>query len=544
MKKELSFIKLMLLLILPSFAFSQSVMVKGKVTEENGDPLFGVNVLLKGTAQGVITDDQGEYAIQANIGQTLTFSYIGFNTQEKLISTADPINVSMATANVLDEVVVTALGISRDKKALQYSVTEIDGGNFTQARVNNVGNALSGRVAGVNVTPMSTGPAGSSRVIIRGNKTLGGANQPLYVIDGVPIDNSQQGTVGLWGGSDSGDGLSSINPDDIENITVLKGANAAALYGSRGGNGVINITTKKGSKRKGIGVEFNTNNVAEQLVDLSELQTSYGQGSYINGVATKPTTVQQASDWGLQGWGPKLDGSQVMGIDGQTHPYSYAGNNFDRFYRTGFATTNGLAFTGGTGTQNFRLGLTDLRSTSIVPNSGFDRLNVSVATDSKFGKRLTLTGKVLYSKENAKNRPRVSDSPGNANEAIWRLPNNINIEDTKGDPNKPGAIPAGYDAALYSSANRQIGNENLSNYNDFWGSNAYWSAYQFKDNSKRDRVTASAQLKYDITDFLYIMGRVSTDFYNTKRENLTPQGTGFQLGGASVNFSRKTLKTI
>ena len=539
MKKELSFIKLMLLLILPSFAFSQSVMVKGKVTEENGDPLFGVNVLLKGTAQGVITDDQGEYAIQANIGQTLTFSYIGFNTQEKLISTADPINVSMATANVLDEVVVTALGISRDKKALQYSVTEIDGGNFTQARVNNVGNALSGRVAGVNVTPMSTGPAGSSRVIIRGNKTLGGANQPLYVIDGVPIDNSQQGTVGLWGGSDSGDGLSSINPDDIENITVLKGANAAALYGSRGGNGVINITTKKGSKRKGIGVEFNTNNVAEQLVDLSELQTSYGQGSYINGVATKPTTVQQASDWGLQGWGPKMDGSQVMGIDGQTHPYSYAGNNFDRFYRTGFATTNGLAFTGGTGTQNFRLGLTDLRSTSIVPNSGFDRLNVSVATDSKFGKRLTLTGKVLYSKENAKNRPRVSDSPGNANEAIWRLPNNINIEDTKGDPNKPGAMPAGYDAALYSSANRQIGNENLSNYNDFWGSNAYWSAYQFKDNSKRDRVTASAQLKYDITDFLYIMGRVSTDFYNTKRENLTPQGTGFQLGGGINEFFQK-----
>ncbi|MEP7269707.1 MAG: SusC/RagA family TonB-linked outer membrane protein [Saprospiraceae bacterium] len=539
MKKIFNIFSFMLLLLLPGLTMAQAITVKGKVMEDNGDPLFGVNVLLKDTNRGVITDLNGEFSIEANIGQTLVISYIGFDTKAVVINSSEPMSVTLATANVLDEVVVTALGISRDKKALQYSVTEIGGDNFTQARVNNLGNALSGRVAGVNVTPMSTGPGGSSRVIIRGNKTLGGANQPLYVIDGVPIDNSQQGTVGLWGGSDQGDGLSSINPDDIETITVLKGANAAALYGSRGGNGVINITTKKGSNRKGIGVEFNTNNVAEQLVDFSELQTTYGMGAYINGVATKPTTVQQASDWGLQGWGPKLDGSQVIGIDGKQHPYAYAGNNFDKFYNTGYSTTNGLAFTGGTATQNFRLGLTDLRSKGIVPNSGFDRLNVSVSTDSKFGKKLTLVGKVLYAKETTNNRPRVSDSPGNANEAIWRLPANVNVEDTKGDPNKPGAVPADWDPSLYSSANRQIGNENLSNYNNFWGSNAYWSAYQFKDNSKRDRITASAQLKYDITSFLYLSGRVSTDFYNTKVAQLTPQGTGYQLGGGINEYFQK-----
>ncbi len=530
MKKRL-FNQFFLLLLLPGFAFSQAMNIRGKVTESNGDPVFGANVVIKGTDRGVLTDDKGDYTIAAAAGQVLSFSYIGFEAQDVTVGTSDVLDITLASSSVLSEVVVTALGISRDQKALQYSVTEVAGENFTKARVNNLGNALSGRIAGVNVTPMSTGPGGSSRVIIRGNKSLAGANQPLYVIDGVPMDNSQQGTVGLWGGSDSGDGLSSLNPDDIETITVLKGANAAALYGSRGGNGVINITTKKGSKRKGIGVEFNTNNVVENIVDLSELQTTYGSGNYIAGVATKPSTVQQASDWGLVGWGPKMDGSSVIGIDGKSRPYSYAGNNFDRFYQSGFATTNGLAFTGGTGTQNFRLGLTDLRSNSIIPNSGFDRLNVSVATDSKFGKKLTLTGKVLYSKENAKNRPRVSDSPGNANEAIWRLPANVNVEDTKGDPNKPGAIPAGYAPALYSSANRQIGNENLSNYGNFWGSNAYWASHQFKDNSKRDRITASVQLKYDITDFLYIMGRASTDAYNTKRENLTPQGTGYQLGG-------------
>ena len=543
MKKQLFYFKLLLLLLVSSAAFSQAVTVRGKVTEANGDPLYGVNVTVKGTNKGVISNDKGEYSISASKGQILSFSYIGFAAQEITVGNQELVNVSLQNdANSLNEVVVTALGVSREKRALQYSVTEVAGDNFTKARVNNLGNSLAGRVAGVNVSGMATGPAGSSRVIIRGNKTLGGANQPLYVIDGVPMDNSQQGTVGLWGGSDGGDGLSSLNPDDIETITVLKGANASALYGSRGGNGVINITTKKGTKRKGLGVEFNTNNVVESLNDLSELQTKYGQGAYIGGVATKPSTVQQSSDWGLQGWGPALDGSQYMAVDGVMRPYSYAGNNFARFYRKGFATTNGVAFTGGNGQQNFRMGITDMRSTAIIPNSGFDRLNISVSTDSKFGKKLTLTGKVLYSKENAKNRPRVSDSPGNPNESVWRLPANVNIEETKGDPNKPGAIPAGWDAALYSSANRQVGNEHLSNYSNFWGSNAYWSAYQFIDNSKRDRVTASAQMKYDITDYLYVSGRISTDTYYTKKENLTPQGTGYQLGGGISEYFQQNAE--
>jgi TonB-dependent SusC/RagA subfamily outer membrane receptor len=165
----------------------------------------------------------------------------------------------------LGEVVVTALGVERSTKALQYSVTEVSGDKFTQARENNVGNALAGRIAGVNVTKPSTGPAGSTRVVIRGNKSLNGSNQPLYVVDGIPMDNGGFGQAGLWGGRDEGDGLTSINPDDIESITVLKGANASALYGSRGGNGVINITTKRGSKRKGIGIEFNSNYVIDKL---------------------------------------------------------------------------------------------------------------------------------------------------------------------------------------------------------------------------------------------------------------------------------------
>ncbi len=544
MRKKLSLWKVLALTLISVYSMAQSMNITGKVTEQDGSPLYGVNVTVKGTTTGTITDDAGAYSIAARSGQTLTFSYVGFEPQDITVGNANVINVTLdADANALGEVVVTALGVARDKRALQYSVTEVDGSNFTKARENNLGNALSGRIAGVNVSAPATGPAGSSRIIIRGNKTLGGANQPLYVIDGVPMDNSQNGTAGLWGGSDGGDGLSSLNPDDIESITVLKGANAAALYGSRGGSGVINITTKKGTKRKGIGVQYGLNYVAEAVNDQSEMQTLYGQGAYVNETATAPSNIQEASNWGLQGWGPKMDGRSVPNVLGESRPYSYAGNNFDRFYNTGNALTNSVALAGGNGDQNFRLSFADLRSTSIVPNAGFDRTNIAFSTNSKFGKNLTVTGKILYSKEKAKNRPRVSDSPGNPNEAVWRLPANINIEDTKGDPNKPGAIPAGIDPAILANGNREVGDELLSDYANFWGSNAYWSAYQFNNTTVRDRVTASGQLRYDFTDFLYVTGRLSTDFYYTKGESLTPQGTGYQQGGSINEYFQNRQET-
>lgn len=532
MRKKLSVWKVFALSLISMYSMAQATNITGTVTEDDGTSLYGVNVTVTGTTNGTITDDAGKYSISVNRGETITFSYVGFESQDVTVGNASVINITLAPdANTLDQVVVTALGVARDARALQYSVTQVDGANFTKARENNLGNALSGRIAGVNVSSPSTGPGGSSRVIIRGNKTLGGQNQPLYVIDGVPMNNSQNGSAGVWGGSDGGDGLSSLNPDDIESITVLKGANAAALYGSRGGNGVINVTTKKGTKRKGIGVEYGLNYVAETINDQSELQDQFGQGSYVNEVATAPSSIQEASQWGLQSWGPKFDGRQIPTVYGENRPYSYAGNNFDRFYETGGALTNSVALSGGNGQQNFRLSLADLRSSSIVPNAGFDRTNISFSTNSKFGEKLTVSGKILYSKETAKNRPRVSDSPGNPNEAVWRLPGNINIEDTKGDPNKPGALPGGLADNVYAAGGREAGDELLSNYSNFWGSNAYWSAYQFNNTTKRDRVTASGQLRYDITDFLYVQGRLSTDFYYTKGESLTPQGTGYSQGG-------------
>ncbi|TLU98262.1 SusC/RagA family TonB-linked outer membrane protein [Dyadobacter luticola] len=531
MKKNLLINMLILLSVLALPGFAQDMTVSGKVTDATGGEIAGVNVVVKGTTRGTSSNDKGEYSITVEKGKTLTFSYIGYITKD-VVANATILNVSLAAeATALNEVVVTALGISRDKRALAYSITEVSGSNLTAAREANLGNALAGRVAGVNVSKVASGPAGSSRVIIRGNKSLQGNNQPLYVIDGIPMDNNNFGQAGLWGGSDEGDGLSSINPDDIESITVLKGANAAALYGSRASNGVINVTTKRGSKRKGVGVEFGSNYVFEKLNDLSDLQHSYGAGGLANGVASKPVNQNQAYEWGDDSWGPKYDNSQVIGFDGKMHPYSYSGDNFSRFLKTGHAFTNSLAFSGGNENQAFRASVTNLKSTTIIPNSGFDRINLSLSTNGKFGKRLSFDAKVLYSEEKAKNRPNLSDSPGNAIQAIWRIPGDYNVLDYKGDPNKLGAIPAGTDAASLGIWGKVVGEE-YQQANNNWGQNPYWTAYQFIKTDKKNRIITSGQLKYQITDWLFIQGRVGMDKYERRAESLTPEGTGYQRGGA------------
>ncbi len=450
------------------------------------------------------------------------------------------INVTLeADTKQLNEVVVTALGVTREKKALGYSVTEVGGENLTQARENNVSNALTGRVAGVNVSRTASGPAGSSRVVIRGNKSLQGQNQPLYVVDGIPMDNTQNGQAGMWGGVDRGDGMASINPDDIESVTVLKGASAAALYGARAANGVINITTKKGSARKGIGVEYNSNFVFESINDQTDLQQDYGTGNYVRSnpndptspyIASKPNSLQQAYDWGADSWGPRFDGSSVLHFDGQTRPYSYNGDNWNKFYETGTAWTNTLALTGGGENQSFRFSVSDLRSKSVMPNSGFDRFNMSLATNGKFGKKLTFDAKVLYSNENAKNRPFLSDSPNNAFQSIYRMPGDQMIESYRGDPSKLGAIPANTDPALLNLWGKSVGEE-WQQSNNPWGQNPYWVAYQLSVDDRRDRVIPSAQLRYNITDFLYISGRAGMDWFTRRDQDIVPQGTGHTRGG-------------
>ena len=516
------FYLLAMMLLSASTIWAQKT-VTGTVSGDDGETLIGVSIIVTGTSTGTVTDFEGKYSLEVPSDATsLQFSYTGFQTQEVEIANQSIIDVVMSAGVALDEVVVTALGIERDKKALSYSVTQVDGESFQEAREINITNSLAGKVAGVNVSNIASGPAGSSRVIIRGNVSLGGNNQPLYVIDGIPIDNSGFGQAGLWGGSDEGDGTSSINPDDIESMTVLKGANAAALYGSRASNGVILITTKSGKSRKGIGVEINSNIVFDDIFDQLDLQTEYGQGRE----GRKPADAAESFNVGTSSWGARLDGSSVPQFDGVSRPYSAVTDNLDRFYDVGVTWTNSIGLSGGNENQNMRLNFSRLDNKGIIPNSGFTRHNVSLSYNAKFGPKLSVTSKILYSNEDAQNRPRVSDSPGNAPQGLLRLPTNYNVDDLRGDPDKLGAVPEGF-----VPEDGKIPGEELQISGDLWNQNPWWAAYQFENDDVRDRVITSNVARFDITDYLYVQGRLGMDYYTRRETDITPYGTGYSRRG-------------
>lgn len=517
----LQFIVLFMLTLTISFqGFAQSV-IKGKIVDQgNGEALPGVAVQIKGTPTGVVTDIDGNYNISASSDDILVFSFVGFKTTEAAVNNRTVIDISMeADLTELSEVVVTAFGIAQEKKQLGYAVTELGGDKFTQSRTINLGSALTGKVAGVNVSPPATGAAGSTRVVIRGGSSLTGNDQPLYVVNGIPIDNSNLGSAGMWGGNDNGDGLASLNPDDIESLTVLKGATASALYGSRASNGVILITTKSGQSGD-MQVTFNSNFTMDRVYDLTDFQNEYGIGS--NGL--KPTTQESALGSGQVSWGAKLDGSSVIQFDGVSRPYSDLGETINDFYNTGYTWTNTLGLSGGTQNMNYRVSASDLSNDDIVPNSGYNRKMINANIGGKFD-RLEAQINVQYSKENAKNRPRLSDSPGNANATVLMKAPNISFETMKGTTGKLGAAADGTEL-------RHQGNT--------FAQNPYWAAYQYERIDDKDRILGNAQLKYNITDWLYIQGRVGTDVISVDFRNVAePYGTAYRPLGQIYERSQK-----
>lgn len=532
MKKRLLLVLLLAVCLTPIWA---QQTVSGTVTNsQDGEPLIGVSILVVGTSTGTVTDYDGKYEINVPANGSLSFTYTGYAEQIVEVGAQTIIDVVMEEGVALDEVVVTALGIQRDKKALNYSVTEVDGESFQEAREMNIANALAGKVAGVNVSSITGGPSGSSRVVIRGNTSLGGNNQPLYVVDGVPIDNSSFGQSGLWGGIDSGDGTSSINPDDIETMSVLKGANAAALYGSRASNGVILITTKSGKNRKGLGIEFNSNFVLEDVIHQFEFQEEYGQGREGRAPADAAEAWENNNNWGA-----RLDGSLVENFDGVARPYTFQTyNNIDKYYELGTTWTNTLGFTAGDENHQMRLNLSDMRSKSFIPNAGFDRQNVSLSYNGNFGDRLTITSKVLYSHEYTDNRPRIADSPGNGFQGLIRLPVNYDVDILRGDPDKPGAVTADF-----IPPDGKAPGEELQISTNLWNQNPWWAAHVFDIDDTRDRIITSQVAKFDVTDFLYVQGRFSMDWFTRRETNITPYGTGYQRKG-SMNERERRIREV
>jgi TonB-linked SusC/RagA family outer membrane protein len=487
--------------------------VKGRITTADGVALSGISVSVKGSNRGTVTNGNGEFTINVNHGETLVVSSVGYITQEVSWNGQQNLSISLAVdpGQISESVVVTALGIKKEARRLGYAVTKVGGDEFTQSREINLGNALTGRVAGLNSSGPLTGPGGSSRVLIRGINSLTGDNQPLYVINGVPMNNSNLGNAGMWGGADLGEGLTSINPDDIEDITVLKGGAAAALYGQTAKNGVILITTKSGKGKKGVNVELNSNVQLDKINNFLDFQNVYGQGT----LGAKPVDKTSAMNTGMSAWGAKLDGSNVPIFNGELKPYSAQGDNLNRFYKTGVTYTNTLAVAGGGDNGNYRMSVGDLRNNSIYPNSKYIRNTVNLDLNYKLSSKWSGQASVIYAKETGKNRTNLSDAPGNGNYAIALLPPNVNAD----------YLAPGYDA---------VGDE-IQFSSDAFTTNPYFAAAKFQNNTSKNRVFGVGSLRFAPLSWLYIQARVGNDFFSFNATQITPTGTAYRKKGSLDN---------
>ena len=506
----------------------EDLSVTGVVTDaESGSGLPGVNILVKGTNAGTVTDLDGNYQLSvADESSVLVFSSIGYLTQEIPIDGKSVVDVALSQdVQSLSEVVVTALGIERKREALAYSVSEVEGESFTQARETNVANALTGKVAGVNATGLATGPGGSSRVIIRGNGSLVGDNQPLYVVNGMPIDNSIPGggstTDGQGINVDRGDGIAGINPDDIESISVLKGGAAAALYGSRASNGVILVTTKRGKGQQGIGVEYNGNFTFDTPSMFPDYQYAYGQG--FDG--RKPLTQAEALSSGRLSFGAPMDGLPSIQFDGVERPYSpvKVKDNIKNFYRTGTTYVNTVALNGGSENVNFRLSLSNMDVESVVPNSSFNRKTANLNLNAFLGKKLSFETVVQYNLEQASNRPGTGYADYNAGWATHLVANTVDIR----------SLAPGYD-----EDGREIEWNPVPVAN-----NAYWVVNRYQNNDEKNRFIGQANIQYDITEGLYLRGSISRDFYNFEYVGVTPYNTAFEPQGAYESLQSDVSET-
>lgn len=491
------------------------ITVSGKVSNTDGLPLPGATILIKGTAKGATANSRGEFSVTLLPGQVLQISSVGYRNMELPVQRDKYVNAVLQQAEAeMSEVVVTALGITKEQRSIGFSATRLTGDVFTQAREINLGNALAGLVAGVNSSAPLTGPGGSSRVTIRGNSSLSFDNQPLYVVNGIPINNDNLGSAAKYGGADFGDGIVSINADDVDEITVLKGGAAAALYGQRGRNGIILISTKKGKPSRELGVEWNSNFVTDHINDFTNWQQQYGQGFQGN----KPVDRTSALMSGLYAWGAKLDGSPVPVFDGSLHPYSpVSRGNLRSFYKTGITAANTIGLSGGNDAARFRVSLGDLRSQSVYPKAGFNRQNIQTDLQYRISDEWSGFTNISYIREVGKNRSNLSDAPGNGNFAILFLPPNV----------KAGYLAPGYDAG---------GHETQFNDNAF-NTNPYFASARFSNDTYRDRVMGVTSLRYQPFSWLYVQGRLTHDFFSFNASSLTPVGTAYKPTG-TVNLER------
>ena len=490
-------------------------LLKGRVVDTSNDPIIGASVMVKNAKEGTVTNMEGKFSLNVAPSATLVVSYIGFVTQEVKADTQKgemTITLKEDTKR-LGEVVVTALGIKRDRKALGYSLGEVSGKELQKAKEPNVINSLAGKVAGLTVSQTATGPSGSTRVILRGSTELTGNNQPLYVIDGVPMDNTNFESSDQWGGYDLGDGISSINPDDIENISVLKGPAASALYGSRASHGVILITTKKADAKKDFSVELNsTTTIEKQLTKWDDVQYEVGQG------ADGKISLTDDRFSSNRNWGPRIDpGLMMTYFDGVARPYVIIKDNIDGFFRTGVNTTNSLIVNKKTGKTGVRITYTDMRDKDLIPKTHMARNTLNLRANTTITKFLDLDFKVTYTHEGVKNRPAVADHRANIAKNLMTLSTTFDQAWLK---------------EHYEDENGEYYNWNDG---DVYNINPYWVLHKMTNRSWKDNYKGSAVIRYRPLKQLTLQATAGTDInYFTFEEFAYPTSPGRERGMLST----------
>ncbi|MEO5944472.1 MAG: SusC/RagA family TonB-linked outer membrane protein [Ferruginibacter sp.] len=491
-----------IMLLFVTTAFAQTT-IKGTVVDAAGKPLQGVSVSQQGSKKGTATDASGNYSLLlTNDNSVIIFSSVGFETKSEALKGRSSMNITLTSKNnSLDEVVVTALGIKKEARKLGYAATNVKVNEIAQNRTTNVMTSLEGKIAGLEIAPPTAGAGASNRIRLRGQSGFnGGNNSPLIVINGLPMDQGARSAEGGSPAVDQGDNLQQINSDDIESMTVLKGATAAALYGSRASNGAIIITTKSGAKNSKFGVEFTSSFAAAQALDYSHYQTEYGTGS--NGV--RPASQAQAQSFGNLAWGEKYDGAPTFQYDGVKRPYLPDLNRTKEFYNTGASYVNTLALSGGSASTNFRVSFSNQDAKGISPGNSYHKKIFNLGLNSKITDKLTLQTNINYTHEENNNPPLVGAQGIGFSSFLNRIPLTVAISTLKTSVENP-------DGTILST---NPFNQLLTN--------PYYLIGRMFNHTKRDRFLGTVSLRYDFAKWLYLQGRVNADFGYNNNENNNP----------------------
>ena len=523
MRKRL-FLTFTLFLVLLGSVFAQERIITGRVTSaDDGSPLPGVNIVVTGTTNvGTISDVSGKYSLKVPAGfKALDFTFIGMKSQSVTIGASNIIDVVLETsAEMMDEVVVTALGIQRQVKALGYAQQEIGTAALSASRETNLTSFLTAKVAGVQISKTSSGTGGSSAITIRGAKSLLGNNQPLFVVDGVPITNIGHSSGGAWGDKDLGDGIGDINPEDVESMSVLKGPNASALYGARGSNGVILITTKTGQKKKGIGVEINSNTSFETLNLIPTYQNKYATGYEETNLYGEMVEIPAGSGkfyetmdtWHGDSWGPPLDGKRTI-VD----PFAYPADMFTRtlvllpqpannvrdFYQTGINTANTVSISGSNDKTSARLSIGNTTNKGIIPNWTMNKQTVVLNANSQLTDYLSFNGKINYIRDEGNNRPTLGASSDNVTSTFVTMGRYVPMSWLKEYYEKT-KLPGSWPGVSY---------------------NPYYVVNELKNHDTKDRIIGQVSATLKLAPWLSILGRAGTDYYTQKQDQTWPVGS-------------------